>query len=82
MFRLFAPLFAPLVGLGFVFALIWAVIVTPREASEETAAQFVHEHMQEKPLHLASDGPFGRFDRQHQRHGFLRFRQRRRARRR
>ncbi len=70
MFRLFAPLLAPLVGLGFVLALVWAVIVTPREASEETAAQFVHEHMTEKPLHLASDGPFGRFDRQQLQRGF------------
>lgn len=70
MFRLFAPLLAPLVGLGFVLALVWAVIVTPREAGEETAAAFVHSHMVEKPLHLASDGPLGRFDRQQLQRGF------------
>ena len=70
MFRLFAPLFAPLVGFGFVLALVWAIIVTPREAAEETAAQYVHEHMQEKELHLASDGPLGRFDRRQLQRGF------------
>ena len=70
MVRFFAPLIAPLVGLGFVFALVWAVIVTPREATEETAAQYVHENSEEKPLKLASDGPLGRFDRQQLQRGF------------
>jgi ubiquinol-cytochrome c reductase cytochrome c1 subunit len=70
MFRLFAPLIAPLVGLGFVLALVWSVIVTPHEAASETAAAYVHEHMEEKELHLASDGPLGHFDRRQVQRGF------------
>jgi ubiquinol-cytochrome c reductase cytochrome c1 subunit len=68
MFRLFAPLLAPLIGLGFVFALIWSVIVTPHEASEESAAH--RFHLEPKELHLASNGPLGRFDRQQLQRGF------------
>jgi ubiquinol-cytochrome c reductase cytochrome c1 subunit len=57
-----------LVGLGFVFALVFAVIVTPREAPIESAS---HEfHIEPKPLKLASDGPLGKFDRQQLQRGF------------
>lgn len=70
MLRIFAPLIAPLVGLGFLLALIWAIIVTPREAAVETAAEYVHENFHEEPLRLASDGPLGRFDRQQLQRGF------------
>jgi ubiquinol-cytochrome c reductase cytochrome c1 subunit len=68
MLRIFAPLIAPLIGLGFIFALLFSVIVTPREASEETAAHRFHLHPEK--LHLASDGPLGRFDRQQLQRGF------------
>jgi ubiquinol-cytochrome c reductase cytochrome c1 subunit len=68
MLRLFAPLIAPVVGLGFLLALIFSIIVTPHDASEETAAH--RFHLEPKELHLASDGPLGRFDRQQLQRGF------------
>ncbi|MDB5662218.1 MAG: cytochrome c1 [Sphingomonas bacterium] len=68
MLRLFGPLIAPIVGLGFVVALIFSIIVTPHEASEESASH--RFHVEPKELHLASDGPLGRFDRQQLQRGF------------
>ena len=53
----------------FIMALVAAVVI-PREKTEETAAHYVHAHMEEKPLHLASDGPLGRYDRQQVQRGF------------
>ena len=70
MLRIFGPLLAPIVGLGFVAALLFSILVTPREAAEQTAAQYVHGSMEEKELHLASDGPLGRFDRRQLQRGF------------
>jgi ubiquinol-cytochrome c reductase cytochrome c1 subunit len=51
----------------FILALI-AAILMPREASEETAAH--RFHLEPKELHLASNGPLGRFDRQQLQRGF------------
>ena len=64
-----ARLIGILVGGLFAFALIVAALM-PREAASETAANYVHSHMEEAPLHLASDGPFGHFDRQQVQRGF------------
>ena len=59
--------FGFLVGCAFVLALTIAFLL-PREKAEPTAAAFFHE--EPKPLHLASDGPFGRFDRRQLQRGF------------
>jgi ubiquinol-cytochrome c reductase cytochrome c1 subunit len=50
---------APLGGLGFIVALMIAFF-TPREATTPTAAELFHE--EPKALHLASDGPFGKYN--------------------
>jgi ubiquinol-cytochrome c reductase cytochrome c1 subunit len=68
MLRIFAPLIAPVVGLGFILALLFSVLVTPHEAAEESAAH--RFHLEPKKLQLASNGPFGRFDRQQLQRGF------------
>ena len=68
MLRFFGPLIAPLVGLGFVAALLFAVIVTPREAESPQASHVFHRA--HKELALASDGPLGRFDRRQLQRGF------------
>lgn len=68
MLRIFGPLIGPLVGLGFLFALIFSAIVTPTEEAEESAAHKFHLHAKE--VHFASDGPLGRFDRQQLQRGF------------
>lgn len=56
-----------LVGLVFVTALLIAFIM-PREAAEHNAMHDFHKHP--KALHLASDGPFGKFDREQLQRGF------------
>ena len=68
MLRLFAPLIAPVVGLGFILALVFSVIVTPHEEAEESATH--RFHLEPKELHLASNGALGRFDRQQLQRGF------------
>lgn len=51
------------VGLGFVAALLFSIISSlPFEAAEESAVEEFHK--EPGALHLASDGPFGRFDKQ------------------
>lgn len=56
------------VGALFVLALLGAVFFTSHEWPEETATtEFHREH---KEVHFASDGPFGRFDRQQLQRGF------------
>ncbi|MBU3076732.1 cytochrome c1 [Sphingomonas quercus] len=67
MLRFFGPFIAPIVGLGFVLALTVAFFM-PREAAQVTAQHEFHREPME--LHLASDGPFGRFDRQQLQRGF------------
>ncbi len=56
-----------LVGLGFVTALLIAAVL-PREATEESVAEKLHLHP--KSLHLASDGPMGKFDNAQLQRGF------------
>ncbi len=68
MLRFFGPLIAPIVGLGFLAALIFAVIVTPREAESPQASHVFH--LEHKELALASDGPLGKFDRRQLQRGF------------
>ncbi len=68
MLRFFGPLIAPIVGLGFIAALLFAVIFTTREAEPETAVEMFHR--EPKPLALASNGPLGKFDRQQLQRGF------------
>lgn len=63
---------AVLAGLGFVFVLLFSLIVGAtaylREPPAETVEHRFHEHP--APLALASDGPLGRFDRQQLQRGF------------
>ncbi|MCC7394784.1 MAG: cytochrome c1 [Sphingomonadaceae bacterium] len=47
------------VGLGFIFALLYAILVTPLAIEHNAAEAF---HQEPRPLALASNGPFGRFD--------------------
>ena len=68
MLRFFGPLVAPIVGLGFVLALAWGFISTPREAAIESAA---HEfHREPKPVSFSFDGPTGQYDRRQLQRGF------------
>lgn len=68
MLRFFGPLIAPIVGLGFLAALLFAIIVTPREAATETAAQVFH--LPPKKIAFSFDGPLGRYDREQLQRGF------------
>ena len=61
--------FGFLVGLGFVSALLVGFAM-PREKAEETAAAYVHEHMEEKKVAFSFEGPFGKYDRQQLQRGF------------
>lgn len=62
-----------LVGLFFTVALLWsfgngAYLAAVEGLDEKTAEDVFHEHP--KDLHLASDGPFGTFDRQQLQRGY------------
>lgn len=61
-----------LVGIAFVgiflWALLWTVVGVIKEPPAETAEHLIHKHPE--ALHLASDGPFGKFDRQQLQRGF------------
>ncbi|HUQ12911.1 MAG TPA: cytochrome c1 [Novosphingobium sp.] len=65
-------LLGPLVGLFFVFALLWSfangAYTAITEPAAETAEHAFHKHPKE--LALASDGPFGKFDKQQLQRGF------------
>ena len=66
--RLAVPIVGFIVGLGFILALLGAVLFTPHDAPEVTAASVFH--LEPKEIHYASDGPLGRFDRQQLQRGF------------
>lgn len=61
-----------LVGLFFTVALVWSfvngAVTTAQEGLPHTVEAEFHKHPKE--LHLASDGPFGRFDKQQLQRGF------------
>jgi ubiquinol-cytochrome c reductase cytochrome c1 subunit len=61
-----------LAGLAFVAVLLFSAVVGAYNfISEPPAPTVEHEfHQHPKPLHLASDGPLGRFDRQQLQRGF------------
>jgi ubiquinol-cytochrome c reductase cytochrome c1 subunit len=61
-----------LAGLGFVAILLFSVIKgAVAYISEPPAPTVEHEfHLHPEPLHLASDGPLGRYDRQQLQRGF------------
>lgn len=67
-----ARILSILVGLFFTVALLWSFGVGfftwASEPATETAEHAFHEHPKE--LHLASDGPFGKFDRQQLQRGY------------
>lgn len=60
---------APLIGLGFAFVLVLGLFGTITTASEPATAE--HEfHLKPKPVALASNGIFGKFDKQQLQRGF------------
>ncbi|MBO9517990.1 MAG: cytochrome c1 [Porphyrobacter sp.] len=61
-----------LVGLAFTVAVLWAFATGAYTAATEPAAPTAeHEfHRTPRPLHLASDGPFGRWDLQQLQRGY------------
>lgn len=52
----------------FLWALLWTLVGVVKEPPAETAEHAMHKHPKE--LHLASDGPLGKFDRQQLQRGF------------
>ena len=57
-----------LVGLGFVAALLLAIVTTNFQAEPKTAAE--EFHLAPKPVSFSFDGPFGRYDNQQLQRGF------------
>jgi ubiquinol-cytochrome c reductase cytochrome c1 subunit len=68
MIRFFAPLLAPLVGLGFVCSLLWAIVMSPHQPVVPSAAE--EFHLAPKDIHYSFEGPFGRYDRTQLQRGF------------
>jgi ubiquinol-cytochrome c reductase cytochrome c1 subunit len=68
MIRFFGPFIAPIVGAGFLLALLWGFITTPHEAEVVSAAHRFHEEA--KNISFSFDGPLGRYDRQQLQRGF------------
>lgn len=65
-------IFSIIIGLFFTLALAWSfgvgAVNFAQEGKPATAESVYHEHP--RPLHLASDGAFGKFDRQQLQRGF------------
>ena len=68
MLRFFAPLIAPLVGLLFVCALLYAVIAAPSAPAAHLASE--EYHLAPKPIHYSFEGPLGKYDNQQLQRGF------------
>jgi ubiquinol-cytochrome c reductase cytochrome c1 subunit len=68
MLRFLGPFIAPLVGLGFILALFWGFITTPRE--EEIVSATHAFHREPKEIGFSFDGPLGHYDRQQLQRGF------------
>ncbi|WP_174273498.1 cytochrome c1 [Sphingomonas bacterium] len=68
MLRFFGPFIAPIVGLGFLLALAWGFLSTPREAETESVSQVFH--LKPKEAAFSFNGPLGRYDRQQLQRGF------------
>jgi ubiquinol-cytochrome c reductase cytochrome c1 subunit len=72
MLRLISPFIAPIVGLGFVMALLIAFFmprdpVAPLPTASEAHGGF---YLEPKPVHYSFEGPFGRYDNQQLQRGF------------
>lgn len=65
------------VGLGFVAALLWSLLWGVAAYVESPPEETVEHHFHEEPraLSLASDGPFGHFDRRQLQRGFQVYRE-------
>jgi ubiquinol-cytochrome c reductase cytochrome c1 subunit len=68
MIRFFAPLIAPLVGLLFVLALLYAILFSPSAPAIHLASE--EYHLAPKPIHYSFEGPFGKYDNQQLQRGF------------
>jgi ubiquinol-cytochrome c reductase cytochrome c1 subunit len=68
--RYAVPFVGFLVGCGFVLALLCAIVTTPIEKAEETAAEYVHEHLPDRDVAFSFDGPLGKYDNQQLQRGF------------
>jgi len=71
--RLAVPVIGFLAGLAFVSALLVAALFTSHAPPEPTPASVYH--LEPREVHYASDGPFGRFDREQLQRGFQVFRE-------
>ena len=60
--RYAVPFVGFLVGCGFVLALLCAIVTTPFEKAEETAVEYVHEHLPDHDVKFSFDGPLGKYD--------------------
>jgi len=68
--RYAVPFVGFFVGCGFVLALLCAIVTTPFEKTEETAAEYVHSNLPDHDVKFSFDGPFGKYDRQQLQRGF------------
>jgi len=65
---MFVKPIAVLVGVGFVLALVFAILTTDFTPEPETAAKVYHRAPE--PVSFSFDGPFGKFDHQQLQRGF------------
>ena len=68
MLRFFAPWIAPLVGLLFVFSLLWAIVMSPHAPAIHLASE--EFHVAPKDIHYSFEGPLGRYDNEQLQRGF------------
>ncbi|WP_454884073.1 cytochrome c1 [Sphingomonas oryzagri] len=68
MLRFFAPLIAPLVGLLFVCALLWAVFMAPSAPAVHLASE--EYHLPPRGIHYSFEGPLGKYDDRQLQRGF------------
>ena len=68
MIRFFSPFIAPLVGLGFILALLLAIVFAPQEHSPPLPSDVFHE--EPKDIHYSFNGPLGRYDNRQLQRGF------------
>lgn len=73
MIRFLSPFFAPLVGLAFVGALLFAIVLAPQESSPPLASDLFHR--EPKEIGFSFDGPLGRYDNQQLQRGFQVFKE-------
>lgn len=69
MLRFLAPLTAPIIGLAFVGALLFAMVLAPQEETPPLAPDLFHLEPRED-IRFSFDGPLGRYDNRQLQRGF------------